>query len=389
MKKIIIILLILAAAFAAASFLQTESSGSAEPQTSTLSMLDRSEAQYPLYHTFDEEGQKIYGLLYDAMEQYDEGDVLIGVYGSREDLDTARDWIDDNFRQIVYEQPDFFWVNPYYYTVKEIESRGTYRLFVTLSYVADEEDLDDMQEEYEEEVERIAEEAGEQPTLFEQVLYVHDEILSNVEYDKDLMNESDASVGHTAYGCLVQGKTVCSGYTLAFTSVMQKLGIICGAEFNTYEDFSISDGHVWNYCKLEDEYYYFDLTWDDTCFDADEYKEYLDFGHVYFAVTEEELSKSNFTIQDDAPTPDCNGTEYNYFVYTGANISVYDKDDVEDAILAQKDNKYIALRFDDYGELLRAESALIDDGDIYGILGIERVSYVISNSSLHLYIFPK
>lgn len=361
----------------------------AEPTAQTKTELDLNEDKYPVYHSFDDEGKRIYGMMYDALKDH-RTDAHIGVYASEEELDEAVDWLDDNFRQIIFEQPDFFWVDPYNYTFKTISSLKDHTLVLCMSYLVERNEIDALKSVYDSRIENIVEEAEEQTSLFDKVLYVHDELLSVAEYDEELLGSEETKLAQSAYGCVVEGKTVCSGYALAFTSVMQKLGVECGSEFNTYSDFSIIDGHVWNYCKLDGEYYYFDLTWDDTVFDTEEYKPYLDYSHTYFGITEAELAMSNFTIQKDAPTPDCNGTAYNYFVYTGSNIPVYDIETVRQAILSQADNKYIALRFDSYSELLKAESELMENGGIYEILPeAEEVLYVTSNSKLHLYIFAK
>ena len=60
----------------------------------------------------------------------------------------------------------------------------------------------------------------------------------------------------TAYGCLVNGKTVCSGYAKAFQFILQNLG---------YESILVAgegaDGlHAWNMVKIDDDYYYFEVT---------------------------------------------------------------------------------------------------------------------------------
>ncbi len=364
-------------------------SESRRPEPEKRAELDLNRRKYPVYHSLDEEGKRIYGLLYNAMISQTQVDVSIGTYASREEMEEAEEWIDENFRQIVYEQPDFFWIDPYTYTLNEMESVGQFSLSVSLSYLVDTDNIPEMKERYDERVSDIVEEAKKQSGVFDRVLYVYDEILLGAEYDESLLDGDESTVELTAYGCLVEGRTVCSGYTLAFVSVMQKLNIECGSEFNSYEDFSIIDGHVWNYCKLDDEYYYFDLTWDDSIFDAEEYKPYLDFAHSYFAVNEDQLVKTNFTMQSDAPTPDCNGTRYNYFVYKGANVSEYEPDIVREMIEAQADEKYIALRFDSYSELLEAETDLMKNSKIYDILGADNISYVITDDCLHMYIFAK
>ena len=188
----------------------------------------------------------------------------------------------------------------------------------------------------------------------------------------------------------MDGKTICSGYTLAFDVIMKRLGFECGVEFNNYENFSILTGRVWNYCKIEDDYYYFDLTWDDGAFDTDYYKQYFDYSYTYFGITRDELSKTNFTLSSDAPTPYCNGTKYNYFVYNGYNFSEYNDETIKSAILKQASQNYAALRFDDYGILLEAERKLFEEGRINSILPNKNdIRYIIDRSSLYLYIFFK
>lgn len=188
----------------------------------------------------------------------------------------------------------------------------------------------------------------------------------------------------------MDGKTICSGYTLAFDAIMKRLGFECGVEFNNYSNFSILTGHVWNYCKIEDDYYYFDLTWDDTGFDSEYYKQYFDYSYAYFGITKDELSKTNFSLSSDAPTPYCSGTKYNYFIYKGYNFSEYNFETAKEAILKQASQDYAVLRFDSYGKLLEAERELFKEGKINSILPNKSdIRYIISNSSLYLYIFFK
>ena len=390
MKKTGFILISVLLIFSTVFLIGCSTEKASEPSEVTRLELSTDSDCYPVYHSLDSEGQRIYGVLYDAMEQHNDNEITIGVYKTESELKDAVDWINKNYRLIAYELPDFFWVNPYKINLKEIKSVGEYRLNALLSYTLSKEEYISARNRYNTEVERIVSEAKSFPYLFDRVLYVHDEILSGTEYDEALPEDDSRALELSAYGALVSGKTVCSGYTLAFTSIMQKLNIECGAEFDTPDNFSVIGGHVWNYCRLEDDYYYFDLTWDDTGFDSEAYKPYMDYGHCYFAVSADELSNSNFTMQDDAPTPDCNGTKYNYFVYNNMSFSDYDYDKVKASIEQQKDNKYIALRFDSYGGLIEAEADLMEEKKIYDILtDIDSLTYVTAKSGLHLYIFPK
>lgn len=60
---------------------------------------------------------------------------------------------------------------------------------------------------------------------------------------------------YNAYGCLVNHKAVCSGYSEAFAAIMTELGIP-----NTY---ATSPNHRWNKVKIGKTWYHVDVTWND------------------------------------------------------------------------------------------------------------------------------
>ena len=60
---------------------------------------------------------------------------------------------------------------------------------------------------------------------------------------------------YDAYGCLVEHKAVCSGYSEAFAAIMTELNIP-----NTYAH---SPNHRWNKVKIGKKWYHVDVTWND------------------------------------------------------------------------------------------------------------------------------
>ncbi len=343
---------------------------------------------YPLYRSLSSKEKQLYLNICQAVRDYSES-ATVGVYKTEKALENAVETVETLYRQIFFEQSDIFWVDPYNLAMEYTQSGGEYRLVLKPAYLVKKKDLRDMQEEFEDKVDEIVRLAKQRDGDFEKVLFVHDYILTNARYDHDLVEDNEYdTTGINAYGCLMEGKTICSGYTMAFDLIMKRLGYECGAEFNSYKKFSLSDGHVWNYCKLGDEYYYFDLTWDDTAFESEYYQKYMEFGYTYFGVTREELIASGASLSKDAPTPPCNGREFNYYVYKGLNLDAYTKEGAEAIIKAQEGQGYAVLRFDSYGELLKAQTELIEKQEIYKIVpGVRKLSYVVSKSNLHLYIF--
>ena len=82
------------------------------------------------------------------------------------------------------------------------------------------------------------------------LLYLHDYLVTHCEYDLTY-------VDHSAYGCIVNGSTVCQGYALAYKDLAKKAGI---------EAYYVSSGainHAWNLVTINGKQYYVDCTWDD------------------------------------------------------------------------------------------------------------------------------
>lgn len=86
---------------------------------------------------------------------------------------------------------------------------------------------------------------------------IHDYIINHTEYDtlktKDINDKTYHS--NTAYGVLIEGYGICSGYSDAMKLFLDKLNII---------NYKISnDQHIWNLVYLDGEWLHLDLTWDD------------------------------------------------------------------------------------------------------------------------------
>ena len=92
-------------------------------------------------------------------------------------------------------------------------------------------------------------------TVEEELLYIHDYIVTHCQYDNTLTR-------YTAYDCLVGGSAVCQGYELAFTYLCSRAGL----EAESVESAAMN--HGWNIVRLsaayiDEAYYYVDCTWDD------------------------------------------------------------------------------------------------------------------------------
>lgn len=102
---------------------------------------------------------------------------------------------------------------------------------------------------------------------------IHNYILNHTVYDKNTNNFDINS----AYGSLIEGHAVCSGYADAFSIFM-----------NIYKIPNIrvsSENHLWNLVYINGKWLHIDLTWDDS--------ENNKYDNNYFLITKEKLFSLN------------------------------------------------------------------------------------------------
>lgn len=390
MKNLLKILLFLTVIVFAYLFAFTDVFEDTSPDEVSIEMKNQFEDSrvHPVFHRQREADKDGYVAICRAAEQYDTGDIFLGKYSSNSELKNAQDRFSDMMRDMFYENPQYFWVDIYNFTFKTLETGDAYKLYIKLEYTMSRQEAEKKKASLDKKIDDIAGEAEKRDNTFDKVLYVYDYILDNTVYDDALVEKEDfTDDGVTAYGCLVNGRAICSGYTFAFNAILQRLGYECGAEFNSYQDISIFTGHVWNWVKLDGDYYYFDLTWGDSAILNADGVPYIEKNYRFFGMDKALLEKSRFP-DDAAPTPECNGTRYNYYVYNGMYLPAYDSERAVSMIQSQSANGFITLRFDSYSEALSAQYDLIDNQGIFKVLpDIESCNYLISDDNVHLFIF--
>lgn len=93
---------------------------------------------------------------------------------------------------------------------------------------------------------------------YQKALKVHDILVRSLEYDSSRAN------AHNVYGALVEKKVVCEGYAKAYKYILDSLGIECILVNGTATNSSGQmESHMWNYIKLDGNWYGVDVTWDD------------------------------------------------------------------------------------------------------------------------------
>ena len=137
----------------------------------------------------------------------------------------------------------------------------------------------------------------------EKVKAIHDYIKDNVEYDyeslltKDPLGDYSA---HSAYSALVKGKAVCSGYAQLFYRMLLDNGIDCRIVTGQTLSGEEMGNHAWNLLKLDGEYYYTDVTWNDGgnqkyyLYGADSHSD-----HILDTDSKNELAEAGYKISSD------------------------------------------------------------------------------------------
>lgn len=125
----------------------------------------------------------------------------------------------------------------------------------------------------------------------EKVKAVHDWLCIHVAYDHD--NYLNGTIPDSSYhleGPIIYGKSVCSGYARTFQAFMETLGIDC--EYIRGEATNSSGhtgGHAWNKVKVDGQWYWIDVTWDDPVPD----RPGIVYGYTYFLISEEQMNRNH------------------------------------------------------------------------------------------------
>lgn len=204
--------------------------------------LDFDREMYPYYHMLNSRMQHIYRQIYaNALE----GNAS---FAPVEAVNTAQ--LKNVFEAVYNDHPELFWLDTEFACKYLADGRC---VEVTLSYNRTAQNLAQFKAEFEAAAKPILDGAALKDSALEKEEYVHDELVRKADYARtSAMNQS-------AYSALVNGDTVCAGYSRAFQYLMQQLEIPC-----YYCTGYSGENHAWNIVRIDDEYYNVDVTWDDT-----------------------------------------------------------------------------------------------------------------------------
>ncbi len=200
------------------------------------------------------------------------------------------------------DYPEIFYVNFPKLTIRTTQGAdGKYHIYLGsgryenyyINGFSNEEEVEEAIDEFDARVNEIVQNAknleieeGKNQQV-EQIKYVHDEIINNTSYRlEDTCYEGNDGYLGTPYGILVKKQGVCEGYSRAFKTILDKLGINCILVQGVHQySGEAAVSHMWNYVQIEDtkarqatkKWYAVDLTQDDPEILASEEKDRINY----------------------------------------------------------------------------------------------------------------
>ena len=142
----------------------------------------------------------------------------------------------------------------------------------------------------------------------DKIKVVHDYINSTAKYayEADETTPSTSTFAHNVLGISIYGAGVCESYAELFTLILKEAGIkaitVSGNGITNSNPYG--ESHAWNYAMINNKYYGFDLTWDDST------ESYSYYGMSYRTLTEGKTSSNGKHIASNSSILD--GINYLY-----------------------------------------------------------------------------
>lgn len=249
-----------------------------------------------------------YTLLENDAQRYTYKKLVTGIDGavSSIQLDTEKHVTSADLSvamNMVYaDHPEFFWINGGY----RYSHRDGWVISVSPNYTITGTTLQAAKAQLEAVVSAVLRSMPvSAKSDYDKALFLHDQLAVIVTYQ---YGDND----QTAYGALVEGKSVCAGYAKAYQLLMNRAGLPCWYVTGSALNSSTTVSHAWNMTWLDGVCCYTDVTWDDqdeTLF------------HYYFSVSLEQISKTHTPKRPISEK--CGHDTYHYFVKS-AGKGVFD-----------------------------------------------------------------
>ena len=318
------------------------------------------------YNAIDEAARQVYDDMLYAIVSFDES------FDSSSDDSSV---IKTAYIAIMSDYGGLFWVDGY--TIRQYSDvfENVQRTEVILEYTMSEEQKEVYQAKVDEKVEEYLSGISPNDSDYDKALYVYEALINNVDY------LTTASENQNILSVFLYSKTVCRGYSCAFSYLMAQLDIPCIIVSGT----ALGESHAWNIVLLDGEYYCMDVTFGNSLYLSSQDERFVNYG--YFAMTDEECDREH-TADMPFELPGCSATEDNYFIKEGLYFAdPYDEG--IDKIISEAYNadEVCMFKFSDDEVYDKAKEDLITNGRVGKIcFGLTQIRY-IENETMNVLVF--
>ncbi len=241
--------------------------------------------------------------------------------------------IHEAFEAFHSDYPEYFWVPGEYSTI----SKNDALFSMTVTYTMSGSKLSSARAALEKKVGELT--AGlNGKSNYEKSLLLHDRLAQTTAYVEGPNNQN-------AYGALVEGEAWCTGYAKAYQYLLLEVGIpswiILGSSTNPAT--GVDTAHAWNAAKIDGQWYYTDVTWDD---------QGENLYHAYFNLTSAYMAEKHKASSFKNHLPKATATAANYFAKNNGTYSKYDADAIAKALKAGNNTAHMFVT----GDLNNVES---------------------------------
>ncbi len=244
------------------------------------------EDTYFYYNGLNTQEKEAYEIMYTSFISFDKSFTM--------EISVSR--LSNILSAVLYDNPHIFWVD---FDYEYIENENTIEFYPV--YTLSKSDADSLSIKLENKIGEIVSDMDLSLSDYEKELYIHDYVCENTAYDESTYKTN----GHTAYSSLLNGKSICEGYSRAVQILLNEVDIDNYLVVGNGIDEDGEEPHMWNIVTLDGENYHLDATWNDPV-GEDEYY------HYYFNVTDEYIKRDHTDIAPDSNR--CVSMKYNYFV---------------------------------------------------------------------------
>ena len=302
-------------------------------------------------------------------------------------------------QDIVHENPEWYWIDftnsQYWYLGDEDNPRRAIKLEVAYH---EELDNEETQAQIDAAADAILSTIPTDVSDWEKARLIHDALIKHITYEE---NEYDQNI----YGALVLGKCVCTGYTMAYEYLLDRVGIPCDTVTGYTSEFDANlakeesgvfassvEGHAWNVVTFTtdsgvEQSYYVDVTWDDTDLKDANGNDY--YSYNWFCVSQSEMDAVGHVLDGDFYSLrgwNMSYEDLNYYVYKDALLTEYNADAIVEIFRRQMNegNNVLSVRWANKDVYL-ASKIKLEGGDlsyIVGQLGLGQTSYSFNSNIL-------